>query len=819
MQRVATTRTAFGAGLRSLAVLVLALFGCGEPADANGAGGKGTASGGSAATSGGSGGNGQGGTGTGGSNTGGTGGSNGPPGTPGVAIGNTCYPLCGMGVTGSAEDPDWGFENMTSCVIPGSPTAVVALTCTTGEPVPTDMAPHPGVVLNMTCYPLCEVATTGTADAPDWGYEKGRSCVLPGTKTAVAQPCTTGMPLPDPNELCRRPGVVTLDSGDTNERQCSALCTYVTDPAADLEGDDWDFEYSSSCVIPGSPTSKNQVCTTCDPVPPAPMRPGVVVTQGGGMPECVPLCTVNTDPALDPDRDDWAWEDNSSCVIPGSAPAATNQACTTGMALPDPMPRPGVEVKDGVDGELTCVATCTFYLTATQQGANNDGFADDWAWENSSPCIIPGTLTGKNTACTTLTTPLPAPEPRPGIMVNGDPVMDSCKWADCVPLCRNVTMASDPAYPDWAWEDNNPCVIPGTTTATVIPKAVENHGYMVPPRKCTWGAPKVDFLKPPALDAAKIVQAHFQTSGKELRDPYGKPFVARGVNNSHAWYDICGQYSAYEALDNIAAQGANTVRVGWAFQSIDPGGPMAMTDPEKQVIGTNPALLAEILYRVVELKMVPILAINDPTGQTKAGEALRMAKLMVDNAEYKAVLDAYEPYLLLGIANEYNIPAASFNSEYTAAVTYLRNAGVDSTLVITGNDWGQGCDSLLGSGPITTADPLHNVLYDVHIYTYLTYMGQHGGTAAMVQGCMDSAASANIPLLVGEFGNTHSSGPVEWQTVVSRAAANAQGMTPWLWYGDTEYPALNMNTTWEGPYTSWGTSVGTFNGTKATIFP
>ena len=170
-------------------------------------------------------------------------------------------------------------------------------------------------------------------------------------------------------------------------------------------------------------------------------------------------------------------------------------------------------------------------------------------------------------------------------------------------------------------------------------------------------------------------------------------------------------------------------------------------------------------------------------------------------------------------AHEYNIPAASFNSEYTPAVTYLRNAGIDSTLVITGNDWGQGCDSLLASGPITTADPLHNVLYDVHIYTYLTYMGQHGGTAAIVQGCMDSAASANIPLLVGEFGHQHSSGAVAWETVMSRAAANGQGMTPWLWYGDTEYPVLNMNSTWEGPLTQWGTNLGAFNGTKATIFP
>ncbi len=110
--------------------------------------------------------------------------------------------------------------------------------------------------------------------------------------------------------------------------------------------------------------------------------------------------------------------------------------------------------------------------------------------------------------------PLPTPEPRPGIYLNGDPVEDSCKWADCVPLCRFVTMASDPAFPDWGWEDNNSCVIPGTTTATVVPKSKENQGYDVPPRTCTWGEVKPDFLKPPALDPAKVVQPHFQNVGR-----------------------------------------------------------------------------------------------------------------------------------------------------------------------------------------------------------------------------------------------------------------------------------------------------------------
>jgi mannan endo-1,4-beta-mannosidase len=318
-----------------------------------------------------------------------------------------------------------------------------------------------------------------------------------------------------------------------------------------------------------------------------------------------------------------------------------------------------------------------------------------------------------------------------------------------------------------------------------------------------------------------MMRTRFQTVGRVLQDPYAQPFLIRGVNNSNGWYDICGQYSAYQGLTGIAAQGANAVRIGWAFKSIDPVGPL-LGDPAKPVIGTNANLLAEILYRVVELKMIPILAFNDSTGQTAADWPLMMAQLMTA-PDYKAVLLAYEPYLLLGIANEWNGIAADYYTAYNDAVQYLRTNGINHTLVVTGNDWGQGCDSILQNGArLLTSDPLHNLLFDAHLYNYVTLAAVapgHGGTVAFIQGCLDAVAAAQIPLLIGEFGNTHGAMPVQWQTIIARANANAQGYTPWLWFGDTEFPELNLAQRWNGPLTPWGASVLPLTGTKATIFP
>ena len=83
---------------------------------------------------------------------------------------------------------------------------------------------------------------------------------------------------------------------------------------------------------------------------------------------------------------------------------------------------------------------------------------------------------------------------------------------------------------------------------------------------------------------------------------------------------------------------------------------------------------------------------------------------------------------------------------------------------------------------------------------------------------MDDIASANLPLLVGEFGHSHGDRPVQWETIIARSNANAQGYAPWLWFGDTEFPVLNMNESWDGPLTSWGNDVLPLGGVTASIF-
>jgi mannan endo-1,4-beta-mannosidase len=404
-------------------------------------------------------------------------------------------------------------------------------------------------------------------------------------------------------------------------------------------------------------------------------------------------------------------------------------------------------------------------------------------------------------------------ERRRGIYINGDLVAGKCTRAKCVPLCQDPNTPPNDEAPDWGWENNESCVIATSTTALVAggdrELAIRNHGYAVPPRGCVVGAKTPDPYRAPPLDAKRRKHGSFTTDGSQLVDAYGEPFLPRAVNNANGWYDTCAQYSGLEALDNISATGANAVRLGWAFDSIDPGGPKE-GPPEQPVIGTNPDLLAESLQRAVELGLVPIVTFNDSTGQIDGAWAEKMAS-KITSPKYLRVFKAYQPYLLLGIANELNVPYEHYVDAYTAAIRKIRSKGYDGTLVITANEWGQGCDTLLAFGPLLVArDPAHNLMFDLHMYTYVHYHNAAapnrfaGGEPERITGCLDEMAALSLPLLVGEFGQNHSSGPVAWETIVERANANNQGYAPWLWYGDTEYPQLNMSKTWEGPLTAWG---------------
>ena len=516
-----------------------------------------------------------------------------------------------------------------------------------------------------------------------------------GSNSAGAGTGVNTMPLP---------GVVVVDTLKAT-KTCVPLCRVALDPTIDPEKDDWSYEDGQSCVIPTTLTSKNQSCTTGDPLPPPPSVPGVVVVEMA-TPRCAPLCTITTSLANDPDKDGWSYENNASCVIPGTV-TASNQSCQTGQPIPPPAARPGVLVN----------------LTSTDPNAA------------------------------------------------------------CVPLCRVVKVASDPLVPDWGYEDNASCLLPASTTAT---------GKLA----CMFNAPPPSY-KPPALAGTKL-KPGFYTQGSKLYDAYGNAFVMRGVNNAHIFFDTSARYLAWQALDNIATYNTNTIRVVW------------------NTTGTA-SLLSEVLYRIVALKMVPIVELHDVTGNQDSARLLDMAKYYT-KPDVKQVLIDFREYLLINIANEWS-GQGNYAAAYQAAITELRTNGITHTLVIDGSGFGQDSASIFSNATaLTTADTQHNLLFSVHMY------GRYP-SAASVDSVLDQANSSQVPLIVGEFGPQFEGMNVAWQEVMSKCQALGMGYIAWSWMGNDAVNApLNMAQNWEGPLTGWGRDVLTGSngiqptGRKASIF-
>jgi hypothetical protein len=285
---------------------------------------------------------------------------------------------------------------------------------------------------------------------------------------------------------------------------------------------------------------------------------------------------------------------------------------------------------------------------------------------------------------------------------------------------------------------------------------------------------------PPALTGTKKADG-FYTSGGRLYDAYGNDFVMRGVNNPHVWFDTGNKYLAYRALDAIASYNTNTIRVVW------------------ETTTGSAALLAQVLYRVVELKMVPVLELHDVTGGTSNAELAQMAQYYTQ-AEIKKVLTDFRAYLLINIANEWS--GTDYFNAYRDAITTLRGAGILHTLVIDGNDWGQNAEVIFQNATtLLNADPQKNLLFSVHMY------GRYGTTQA-VDAVLDRAVSSSVPLIVGEFGPVLSGANVAWQRITEKCQTNKLGYLAWSWKGNAAADApLDMARDWQGPLTAWGQNV------------
>jgi mannan endo-1,4-beta-mannosidase len=301
--------------------------------------------------------------------------------------------------------------------------------------------------------------------------------------------------------------------------------------------------------------------------------------------------------------------------------------------------------------------------------------------------------------------------------------------------------------------------------------------------------------------------AGFTISGTELLDDNGKPFVMKGYSIPLAWF-------VNDVNNNIANMrnrtGANTMRIVVTTSTADNSWQTAVET-------------------CIRNKVVPMVELHDVTGNTSPTRLNDMAKFW---AGKKAFLTSpnIAKHVLINIANEWgdwamaNSGQTTWRDAYKTAITTLRDAGIQTTLVIDAPGWGQDlrdANALKSyAKELMTHDPRKNLLFSIHMYCEWAKNG-----TSKISPTLADLKKAGIPLIVGEFGFQHDNGnggvcDIDEVLIVNTCQANGQGWLAWSWKGNgngVEY--LDLSQDWAGTNLSaWGrTIVDGANGTKTAV--
>ena len=280
----------------------------------------------------------------------------------------------------------------------------------------------------------------------------------------------------------------------------------------------------------------------------------------------------------------------------------------------------------------------------------------------------------------------------------------------------------------------------------------------------------------------------FAVRDGRLYEATGKEFIMRGASHMHTSFPD----RTASALANLKSLGANAVRV-----ELSTGAVYDRNEADD---------VANVIATCRHHRLVCVLEVFDTTGYGQRPKAITQAQAVDYWLSVQSVLTGQEKYVILDIANEPYVlhNHAAWPSETSWAISRLRDAGFNHTLMVTAPDWGQDNSYTMrdNAAAIFNHDPHRNVLFSVHMYGVFN-------TAAKVRDYIDKYLSAKVPLVIGEFGYLHSDGDPDEDAIMAEAHTHGIGYLGWSWSGnggDVAY--LDMVSDFDpGRLTWWGEKV------------
>lgn len=284
---------------------------------------------------------------------------------------------------------------------------------------------------------------------------------------------------------------------------------------------------------------------------------------------------------------------------------------------------------------------------------------------------------------------------------------------------------------------------------------------------------------PPAQAAAG-----FTVRGSQILDANGNPFVMRGVNHAHTWYP-----DKLSSLADIKALGANTVRV-----VLSSGDRWTRNDASD---------VTTVINQCKANRLICVLEVHDTTGYGEEAAAATLARAVDYWIGIRSALAGQERYVMLNIGNEPygNTDPAGWVTDTKNAITRLRAAGFEHSIMVDAPNWGQDWSFTMrdNAASVFATDPPRNTIFSIHMYGVFD-------TAAEITDYLGRFRGAGLPIVVGEFGFDHSDGDPDEDTIMATAQALGIGYLGWSWSGNgggVEY--LDLVTNFDsGRLTSWG---------------
>jgi hypothetical protein len=262
-------------------------------------------------------------------------------------------------------------------------------------------------------------------------------------------------------------------------------------------------------------------------------------------------------------------------------------------------------------------------------------------------------------------------------------------------------------------------------------------------------------VEPASPVTSPVPGATMRTSGRQLLDSCGNPFVVRGVEQifgeqlpeGNDWVGL---------VEQIAASGANAVRVLAGTDTLG----VADVDAVLQVAGDN-----------------DMVAYVTPYGGNN--------RRWLEGADVRAMLAKHEKYILIDAFGEPTFDdRARFLAESTEAISEVRSWGYRVPLTVTANQFGRDLPSLLELGAqIIESDPLGNTVLGWQ--AYWSQSGYYQETYGMsLPEAVQAVATAPFPIQLGldRVTDFPSDQTADFGSLLAATDANDIGWLWWDWY-------------------------------------